>query len=54
MDVVNVDHEVSDAWYSHRNRVRDSVVCSGRIGVRLHMGFVSDVSSTVRLNYSVK
>ena len=28
-------------------------VCMGRIRLRLYMGFCSDVSSTVRLNYSV-
>ena len=53
MDVVNVDHVVSDTWYSPRDRVRELVNCTGRIGLWLHMGFSSDVSSTVRLNYSV-
>ena len=53
MNDVSVDHEVSDTGYSARVRVRGSVSCMGRIGLWLHMGFGSDVSSTVRSNYSV-
>ena len=53
MNDVSVDHEVSATGYSARVRVRGSASCMGRIGLWLHMGFGSDVSSTVRLKYSV-
>ena len=44
---------MSSTGYSARVSVRGSASCMGRIGLWLHMGFGSDVSSTVRLNYSV-
>ena len=53
MDDVNDNPEVSDAGYSARVRFRGLVSCTGRRGLWLHMGFGSDVSSTVRLNHSV-
>ena len=53
MDDVNVDHEVSDAGYSSWVRVMGSVSYTGRIALLLLMGFISDVNSRVRFNYSV-
>ena len=50
---VNVNYEVSDAGYNARVTFRCLVCCTGRIGLRLHTGFGSNVSSAVRLNHSV-
>ena len=44
---------MSDAGYSAGVRVWGSVSCIHRIGLRMHMGQGSDVSSPVRLNYTV-
>ena len=53
MSYVNVEHEVSYARYSSRVTVRGVLCCNSLIGLLLHMGYHSDVSSTVRLKYSV-
>ena len=52
-DVNVVALEGSGTDSSARVRDRGSVRCMGRIQLWLYMGFGSDVSSTVRLNYSV-
>ena len=36
-----------------RVRVRCSVRCTGRTGLRVHLGFGSDVKASMRFNYSV-
>ena len=53
MNDVNVEHEVSDARYSSRVMDRGLLCCKSPTGLLLHMGYHSDVSSTVRLKYSV-
>ena len=53
MGDVDVDYELSGPGASAMFSVRDSVRYMGRIVLRLHLGFSSDVRVTARLNYSV-
>ena len=50
---VYVDCDGSGPRARARVRVRCSVRCTGRIGLRLHLGFGSDMKATTRINYSV-